>query len=112
MQSPVQSPGTRDRYSDLVTATTHAVLDGEGTTPASLRWSAFHHRLDELPPELRDYVTRVARQAWRVSDEDVAALRRAGHSEDAIFEVTAAAALGAAIVRLERGLNALHGSRP
>ncbi|HYC49466.1 MAG TPA: hypothetical protein VEB19_00025 [Gemmatimonadaceae bacterium] len=54
---------------------------------------------------------KVAAHAWRVTDEDVEALTRAGHSEDAIFEVTAAAALGAAIMRLERGLIVLEESR-
>jgi alkylhydroperoxidase family enzyme len=42
-------------------------------------------------------------------DEDVAALKHAGLSENAIFEATASAALGAALARLERGLAALGG---
>lgn len=100
-----------DRHTDLVTATTHATLEGTGVTPAALRWAAFHRRVEELPPELRPYVDMVAQHAYRVSDEDVAALKRAGHSEDAIFEITAAAALGAAILRLERGLIVLRESR-
>ncbi len=45
-----------------------------------------------------------------LTDEDVAALRRAGYSEDAIFEITATAAVGAAITLLERGLIALNES--
>ncbi len=67
--------------------------------------------MDELPAELRPYVEKVAAHAWRVTDEDVDALKRAGHSEDAIFELTAAATMGAAIMRLERGLIALEESR-
>jgi hypothetical protein len=39
----------------------------------------------------------------------VASLRRAGYSEDAIFEITSSAALGAALGRLERGMAALQG---
>ena len=104
-------PETRTRYRELVTRTTHAVLDGKGVTPSQLRWAAFHRRIDELPAELRGYVQTVATNAWRVTDEDVEALKRAGHSEDAIFEVTAAAALGAAIMRMERGLIVLEESR-
>lgn len=100
-----------DRHTELVTATTHAALEGSGVTPAALRWAAFHRRLEEMPVELRAYVDKVALHAYRVSDEDVEALKRAGHSEDAIFEITAAAALGAAIVRLERGLIVLRESR-
>jgi alkylhydroperoxidase family enzyme len=101
----------RTRYRELVTLTTHAVLDGRGVTASQLRWAAFHRRIDELPAELRTYVQTVAANAWRVTDEDVNALKRAGHSEDAIFEVTAAAALGAAIMRMERGLIVLEESR-
>jgi hypothetical protein len=36
-------------------------------------------------------------------------LRRAGYSEDAIFEITVSAALGAGMIRLERGLAAMKG---
>src|SRR5205814_2910761 len=43
------------------------------------------------------------------TDEDLAALQRAGTSDDALFEVTVSAALGAALGRLERGLAALRG---
>jgi hypothetical protein len=42
----------------------------------------------------------------------VAALQGAGNSDDALFEVTVAAALGAAVGRLERGLAALRGEEP
>jgi alkylhydroperoxidase family enzyme len=109
--SPHQLHGTQ-RYDEHVARTTHAVLDSRGTTSNAVRWAAFHRRLDELPAELRTYVDTVARHAYRVTDEDIEALKRAGHSEDAIFEVTAAAALGAAILRLERGLIVLHESKP
>jgi len=51
----------------------------------------------------------VARHAYKVTDEDLAGLLRAGNTEDALFEVTVAAALGAALGRLERGLAALRG---
>lgn len=104
MKEPAATPASSTRYDDYVTRTTHAVLDSPGMTPNALRWAAFHRRMDELPAELRPYVEKVAKHAYRVTDEDVEALKRAGYSEDAIFEVTAAAALGAAILRLERGL--------
>ncbi len=58
----------------------------------------------ELPDELRPYVEKVARHAYKVVDADVERLRNAGYSEDAIFELTLAAALGAAQARLEAGL--------
>ncbi|HEX4602147.1 MAG TPA: hypothetical protein VH116_12190 [Gemmatimonadales bacterium] len=65
---------------------------------------------DDLAPALAAYVDKVARHAHQVTDEDVAALQRAGNSDDTLFEVTVAAALGAALGRLERGLAALRGA--
>ncbi len=65
----------------------------------------------EIPAALAPYVDKVARHAYKVTGGDLAALAAAGYSEDAIFEVTLAAALGAGLSRLERGLAALHGDR-
>jgi alkylhydroperoxidase family enzyme len=67
---------------------------------------------DAVPPVYAGYLDKVARHAYRVSDADVAALQRAGLSDDAIFEVTIAGAVGAALGRLERGLQALRGEEP
>ena len=61
---------------------------------------------------LTSYVDKVARHAYQVTDADVAALQRIGNSDDVLFEVTVAAALGAAVGRLERGLAALRGEEP
>ena len=46
-----------------------------------------------------------------MTDADMDALRKAGYSEDAIFDITASAAVGAGLGRLERGLAALKGER-
>ena len=62
-----------------------------------------------LPEPLAAYVEKVALHAYRVTDEDIETLRAAGHSEDAVFELTLAAALGAAAGRYERALSALEG---
>lgn len=64
----------------------------------------------ELPPALTAYVTKVALYAYKTLDEDVEALRNAGYSEDAIFEMTLSVAIGAGQARLERGLAALKGA--
>jgi alkylhydroperoxidase family enzyme len=64
---------------------------------------------EDVPPALASYIDTVARHAYKLTDDDLAALQRAGNSEDAIFEITVAAALGAALGRLERGLAALRG---
>ncbi|MGH7899037.1 MAG: hypothetical protein ACREQQ_13865, partial [Candidatus Binatia bacterium] len=59
----------------------------------------------ELPAEWQKYVDKVALHAYKVTDEDVQALRRAGHSEDAIFEVTVATAVGASFARARKALD-------
>lgn len=65
--------------------------------------------MEDLPPGLASYVDKVAQHAYKVTDEDVVALQRAGNSDDTLFELTVSAALGAALLRLERGLAALRG---
>ena len=97
-----------NRYDAFVTRTTHAVLDASGAIEPKTRWAIFHRRLEDVPAALAGYVAKVRDEAWKITDEDVAALRGAGYSEDAIFEATASAALGAALARLERGLIASH----
>lgn len=66
---------------------------------------------DELPAELVNYVDKVARYAYKVTDQDVQDLKDRGYSEDMIFEITLCASLGAGLARLECGLNAIKGSQ-
>jgi hypothetical protein len=63
----------------------------------------------QVPPALDTYVKKVALYAYKTTEEDIEALRRAGYSEDAIFEITVSAALGAGMIRLEQGLAAMKG---
>src|SRR5215472_16434265 len=96
-----------------------AVLTNAGETDPDLRYTveAFaaeigrhpDERAGKLPTELVTYVTKVARHAYKTTDEDIKALRQAGYSEDAIFEITLSAALGAGMARLERGLSLVNG---
>jgi len=69
------------------------VLEGPGHADSSLRRAAFDGT--NLPSDLESYVTKVREHAYKVTDEDVEALRQAGYTEDQIFEITVAAALGA-----------------
>ena len=63
----------------------------------------------EIPAELRKFVDDVALHAWKTTDEDVDALRRAGYSEEAIYEISVTVSAGAGLERLARGLAALRG---
>lgn len=58
--------------------------------------------------DLRELVEKIDERPWTVSDEDFSRLRRAGYSEDQIFELTVAAAAGAGVRRFEAGLRALE----
>ena len=54
------------------------------------------------------FVANVRDSSYRITDSDVAALTAAGCSEEQIFEITVAAATGAALERLDAGLRALR----
>jgi alkylhydroperoxidase family enzyme len=98
-----------------------AVLTSPGDTLPSLRHLIEERSLalggspceqaSEVPPELAPYISKVALHAYKVVDGDIEALAQAGYSEDAIFEITLCAALGAGLARLERGLAALKGGK-
>jgi hypothetical protein len=64
---------------------------------------------EDIPPELAPLLDKIARHAHQVTEDDLDTLRRAGYSEDALFEITVSGALGAGQSRLERGLTALRG---
>ena len=61
-----------------------------------------------LPSTAQEYVDTVRKHAYRVTDAQVDALRAAGLSEDEIFELTVATAVGAGLERLDAGLEALR----
>jgi alkylhydroperoxidase family enzyme len=61
----------------------------------------------EAPPGFGLYLDTVRRHAYRVTDEDIQALRDAGYSEDAIFEQTVSVAVAAGLERLEAALEVL-----
>ncbi len=65
----------------------------------------------ELPVELASFLTTVREASYRLTDADVGGLRAAGHTEEDLFELTIAAALGAALHRLDAGLDAVRGAR-
>ncbi|MEJ7602172.1 MAG: hypothetical protein WKG01_30020 [Kofleriaceae bacterium] len=74
------------------------------TTPAARR-QAFDNR--DVPEAARALLDKVANHAWKVTDEDVAAARAAGLSEDQIFELVACTAFGHSARQLEAALAAL-----
>ncbi|HEY2544395.1 MAG TPA: hypothetical protein VGH92_15245 [Gaiellaceae bacterium] len=59
------------------------------------------------PPVMSDYLVKVHERAYTITDADVDALKRAGMSEDEIFEQTAAAAMAEGLRRLDRATEAM-----
>ncbi|HET9227949.1 MAG TPA: hypothetical protein VFR31_14840 [Thermoanaerobaculia bacterium] len=96
-----------DRHAEKMRRVVEASLHGPGELSPGVRQAIAEERFDEAPPALRSYLEKVAHHAYRITDEDVEALKRAGLSEDQIFEATVAAAVGAGRKRLRAGLAAL-----
>ncbi len=88
---------------DRLAALRAAVLGGPGVTGRGLRRAAAS---GTAPGLWADYVRSVRDTSYRVSEEDIAALKAAGIGEEEIFEVTVATAVGAAFDLFEAGLRA------
>ncbi|GHO57905.1 hypothetical protein [Ktedonobacter robiniae] len=107
------------RYARYTQALSDGVLNSPGEVDSTLRHAVeaqsaklngrASQQTGQVPAELERYITKVALYAYKVTDQDIEALCAAGYSEDAIFELTLSAALGAGMARLERGLSALKG---
>jgi hypothetical protein len=96
-----------DRHGDRVAALRRAVFDSDAVSDRATRAAAAAG--GELPAPLASYLTKVREASYRITDADIAALRTAGHSEEEIFELTVAAALGAALRSRDAGMRALRG---
>jgi alkylhydroperoxidase family enzyme len=81
------------------------ILDDKGEAPAAQRRAAFDNA--GLTGPVATLVDKVAKHAHRVTDDDVAAVRASGLSEDQIYELVVCAAVGQATRQLEAGLAAL-----
>jgi alkylhydroperoxidase family enzyme len=118
---PEVGPQVTRRYQALVDHLQAAVL-GAGHSSVAVRQAAMARarqvsgRADgaelasALDPGLERWAEKVARHAYTTTDAEVAALLAAGYTEDQIFEITVAAALGAAQARAEFALEALEQS--
>ena len=70
-----------------------------------LRQAAHPNR--QAPPDFAPYLDKVRKNAYKVTDADIQALKDAGYSEDVIFEETVSVAVAAGLARLEAGLAVL-----
>lgn len=75
------------------------VAEGPGQSPVRVRRAAASGA--PVPAAAHDYAQKVRRHAYKVVDRDVESLRAAGWSDDEIFELTVALAMGEGMFRLE-----------
>ncbi|EME60891.1 hypothetical protein [Amycolatopsis decaplanina] len=99
------SQGARTDLGDAARNLRHAVLETPGVTDKAVRSAALLG--DTLPEPLQTYATNVRDASYKIIDTDIGELTAAGHSEDTIFEVTAAAAVGAASRSFDAGRRAI-----
>ncbi|HEX7734603.1 MAG TPA: hypothetical protein VF458_07065 [Ktedonobacteraceae bacterium] len=108
------------RYAEYIRALSEGVLNGQGETSSELRnvvelaaarlSGSVAPEAGALPLTLENYIRKVALCACRITDADAENLHAAGYNDEAIFELTVSAALGAGMARIKLGLAALKGS--
>jgi hypothetical protein len=81
------------------------ILEGDGTASRAQRRAAFDHTGISEP--LNTLIDKITQQAWRVTDDDVAAAKASGLSEDQVFEIIVCAAIGEAAREYDTALAAL-----
>jgi AhpD family alkylhydroperoxidase len=92
-------------HRDAVEELRRAVLAAPATTDPALRTAAATG--GRLPEPWRSYAATVRDASHRITGADIDRLIAAGHTEDEIFEVSVAAAVGAAAYGFDAGRHAL-----
>ncbi|MGH7759930.1 MAG: hypothetical protein ACREOY_00735 [Candidatus Dormibacteraceae bacterium] len=81
------------------------VLEGDGMASCAERRAAFDNATHTEP--LRGLISKVANHPPQITDDDVAAVKASGLSEDQIFELVICAAVGQATRQYQNALAAL-----
>lgn len=97
--------GDTGGHGDAVADMRHSVLEAPAVTEPALRAAAASG--GALPEPWLSYAATVRDASYRITDADITRLSQAGHTEDEIFEITVAAAVGAALRGFDAGRDAL-----
>ena len=81
------------------------VLEGDGKASRAERRAAFDDAT--LTEPLHGLISKVAKHPTQITDDDVAAVKASGLSEDQIFELVGCAAVGQATRQYQNALAAL-----
>jgi AhpD family alkylhydroperoxidase len=100
--------GDRTDQGGLVENLRHAVFETPAITDRALRTAAASG--ESLTEPWKSYTATVRDTPYRVADTDIDRLTAAGHTEDEIFEITVAAAVGAALLTFDIGRLAINPS--
>ena len=87
-------------------ALSNRILEGDGRASPSERRAAFDN--SGLAEPLGALVNKVARHAFKISDEDITAARASGLNEDQIFEIVVCAAIGQATRQYDTAVAAIE----
>jgi hypothetical protein len=87
-------------------ALSNRILEGDGRASPSERRAAFNN--SGVAEPLGALVNKVARHAYKISDEDITAARASGLNEDQIFEIVVCAAIGQATRQYDTAVAALE----
>ena len=82
------------------------ILEGDGRASLAHRRAAFDN--SGLAEPVRTLIEKVAKRAYTVSDEDIAAAIASGFSEDQLFEIVVCAAVGQATRQYDAAVAALQ----
>jgi hypothetical protein len=94
-----------DPHAPLRDRVLRAVLDGPGETDPAVRYAAAEGV--GMADDLRALVEKIHRHAYKVTDEEIAALQTT-YGDDRLFEIIVSASVGASRQRLSAGLRALE----
>jgi hypothetical protein len=89
-------------FGELHQAIVTRILKGEGMASPSQRQAAFDNA--SLAGPLGILIDKVARYAYKITDEDIEAVKALGVSEDQIFELVVCAAVGSATRQYDNAL--------
>lgn len=95
---------------EIFTRLCERVRSGAGETTPEVRRAAAGLGTDGVPAAFAKLVDTIRKAAYRITDDDIVALRAAGLSDDEIFELTIATTVGVAQRRRASAMTAIRGA--
>jgi len=107
-----------NQFSRKLSGINESITTGSGESDTMLRQDIISYaqaltleqpaNSETIPDVLLPYLNKVILHAYKTIDADIEHLKRAGYSEDELFELTICAAFGAGYARYQCGLSLLE----